>query len=52
MEIVQEYKVMVQQTAQRSYREGLVAGTSGNVSYFDAENRLVYITPAIWITTS
>lgn len=46
MEIVQEYKVMVQQTAQRSYREGLVAGTSGNVSYFDAENRLVYITPS------
>lgn len=46
MNIVQEYKTMVQQTAQRSYREGLVAGTSGNVSCFDPETRLLYITPS------
>ena len=41
-----EYKQMVQQIAQRSYREGLVAGTSGNVSFFDREDGLLYITPS------
>ncbi len=46
MNTVYEYKKMVQETARRSYQEGLVAGTSGNVSFFDRENDLMYITPS------
>lgn len=41
-----EMKDMVQKTALDMFRQGLVAGTSGNVSYFDREENLVYITPS------
>lgn len=39
-----EMQEKVQFTAVKSYREGLVAGTSGNVSYFDHENGVMAIT--------
>ena len=46
MKINQEVKICIQKIAEKSSREGLVAGTSGNVSYFDRENELLYITPS------
>lgn len=41
-----EFKKSVQEIAAKSYREGLVAGTSGNVSYYDRESNKVFITPS------
>lgn len=46
MEWNEEKKRQVLETAQRSAREGMVAGTSGNVSAIDRETGLVYITPS------
>ncbi|MGL5151280.1 MAG: class II aldolase/adducin family protein [Clostridium sp.] len=40
-----EIKKSVQQVATKAYNEGLVAGTSGNVSYYDRESNRVFITP-------
>ncbi len=40
-----EMKMEIQKTASQAFKEGLVAGTSGNVSMFDAENRVMGITP-------
>ena len=37
-------KEEVQRIAVKSYNEGLVAGTSGNVSIFDRENQVMAIT--------
>ena len=42
----QNIKENVQRIAQKSSREGLVAGTSGNVSCYDREEELLYITPS------
>lgn len=42
----QNIKVNVQRIAQKSSMEGLVAGTSGNVSCYDREEELLYITPS------
>lgn len=42
----EEIKQQVAKTAQRSAREGMVAGTSGNVSAIDRATGLVYITPS------
>lgn len=39
-----EIQQKVQVTALKSYTEGLVAGTSGNVSYYDRETSLMAIT--------
>lgn len=41
-----EYRKKVSTIARKSYEEGLVAGTSGNVSVFDRENERIYITPS------
>ena len=40
-----EMKMEIQKTASQAFKEGLVAGTSGNVSMFDAENRVMGSTP-------
>ncbi|WP_040210157.1 class II aldolase/adducin family protein [Clostridium polynesiense] len=40
-----EIKKRVKEVATRAYKEGLVAGTSGNVSYYDRESNKVFITP-------
>lgn len=40
-----EMKVKIQETALQAFEEGLVAGTSGNVSMYDAENGVMGITP-------
>ena len=42
----QEYKQAVLDMALRCYGEGLFAGTSGNLSAFDREAGLMYITPS------
>lgn len=39
-----EMKKEVQRVAVKSYNEGLVAGTSGNVSLYDSENQVMAIT--------
>lgn len=41
----QEMKVKIQEAAAQAFEEGLVAGTSGNVSMYDAENGVMGITP-------
>lgn len=45
MNIRQEWKEIVCNTAVTSYKEHLVAGTSGNVSFMDRQENLIYITP-------
>ena len=40
-----EYKQAVAEMAKTCYREGLFSGTSGNLSLYDPENGLMYITP-------
>lgn len=40
-----EMKMEIQKTASQAFEEGLVAGTSGNVSMYDAENKVMGITP-------
>lgn len=46
MKIKEEIKKNVQKIARKSSVEGLVAGTSGNVSFYDREEGLLYITPS------
>lgn len=46
MKIKEEIKSNVQKIARKSSLEGLVAGTSGNVSFYDREEGLLYITPS------
>lgn len=46
MNISTEIKENVCKIAQKSSAEGLVAGTSGNVSFYDRDNCLLYITPS------
>lgn len=41
-----DYRETVSATARKSFEEGLVAGTSGNVSVMDREHEKVYITPS------
>lgn len=40
-----DYREIVSRIARKSFEEGLVAGTSGNVSVFDREKNKIYITP-------
>ena len=42
----QKAKQQVLDTAKRAYALGLFAGTSGNLSIYDAENDQIYITPS------
>lgn len=46
MKIKEEIKKNVQKIARKSSVEGLVAGTSGNVSFYDRKEGLLYITPS------
>lgn len=41
-----EIKKKVQETALKAYNEKMVAGTSGNVSEYDRENKVMAITPS------
>lgn len=41
----QKMKIQIQETAKQAFEEGLVAGTSGNVSMYDRENEVMGITP-------
>ncbi len=43
--INKEIQSMIVETAQNAYEEKLIAGTSGNVSFYDRENGVMYITP-------
>ena len=40
-----EYKQLIAEVTKQSYADKLVAGTSGNLSIFDREQNLMYITP-------
>ena len=40
------YREKVSEIAKKLYNDGLVAGTSGNVSFLDRENHKIYITPS------
>jgi L-ribulose-5-phosphate 4-epimerase len=46
MENWNDIKESVRQIAFKSYKEGLVAGTSGNVSYYDRTSECMFITPS------
>lgn len=41
-----EIRALVKKTALDIYEQGLAAGTSGNVSFFDREAGVIYITPS------
>lgn len=43
---IKEMQIEVQKIAVKSYKEGLVAGTSGNVSIYDKESGIMAITPS------
>lgn len=46
MEHGDEIRTLVKKTALDAYEQGLAAGTSGNVSYFDRAAGIIYITPS------
>lgn len=42
----QEYKELLLEYTKRAYANKLFAGTSGNLSVYDTDNNLIYITPS------